>query len=77
MEHHHTILGWINHNSGLILFVYIPAFCGWLNCIIAALKVWGCTQAAEFCGKLEDSLKAFVDTAKSQNQTPIVKKGDV
>ena len=68
-EHHHTIWQWLYHNSGLIILVYFPAFCGYLNATIAFLKVWGLTQAAEFCGKLEDSLKAFVDTAKSNNQT--------
>jgi len=67
---HPSIWQWINHNSGLILLVYFPAFCGYMNGVIAFLKVWGLNQAAEFCGKLEDSLKAFVETVKSQNQPP-------
>ena len=74
-EHHHTWYQWLNHNSGMILLVYIPAFCGWLNGIIAFLKVWGLTQAAEFCGKLEDSLKAFVDAMRSQKQPPVPPPG--
>jgi len=69
MEHHHTIWQWLYHNSGMIIVLWIPAFCGWLNCIIAFFKVWGLTKPAEFCGKLEDSLKAVVDTWKAQNQT--------
>ena len=70
MEQHQTVWSWLNHNSGVILLVYFPAFCGYLNGAIAFLKVWGLTQAAEFCGKLEDSLKAFVDTLKAQHNQP-------
>lgn len=69
IEHHHTFLQWLNHNWAMISLVWFPAMMGYLNALVAALKVMGWTKLADFLGRLEDALKTFVDTVKSQNQT--------
>lgn len=68
IAHHHTILGWINHHFMEISMVWFPAFLGYLNATVASLKVMGFTRASEFLGKLEDGIKTFVDTVKTQKQ---------
>ncbi len=69
-QHPHTFLGWLNHHWAVISLVYFPAFLGYLNGFVASCKVMGWAKLADFCGKLEDAIKAFVDTVKTQNQTP-------
>ncbi len=68
MEHQHTFLGWLNHNWAVISLVYFPAFLGYLNAFVASCKVMGWTKLADYLGKVEDAIKAFVDSVK--NQTP-------
>jgi hypothetical protein len=60
---------WFKHHFMVISLVWFPAFLGYMNGLIAFFKVWGLTKPAEFCGKLEDSLKAFMDAVK-QSQPP-------
>lgn len=57
---------WIESHWLVITALYIPAFFGWLNCFAASFKVMGWTKLANFCGKLEDAAKAFVDARKQQ-----------
>ena len=66
MEHQHTFWQWLNHNWAVISLVWFPAGMGYLNAFVASLKVMGFTKAADFCGKLEDGIKTFVDTLKAQ-----------
>lgn len=66
MVPHHTFFGFIQHHWLEISMVWFPAFLGYLNAAVASLKVMGFTKAAEILGKLEDGIKTFVDTIKSQ-----------
>jgi hypothetical protein len=65
---HHMFWQWLNHNSGLILLVWFPAFLGYLNAFVASCKVMGWNTLANELGKIEDAITVFVATLK-QNQT--------
>lgn len=66
------ILHFIESHWLVISMVWFPAFLGYLNAFVASCKVMGWTKLADFCGKLEDALKTFVDTVKN----PPAKTGD-
>ncbi len=61
-------LHWIKLHWLEISMVWFPAFLGYLNALAASFKVMGWTQLSDFCGKLEDACKAFVDAKKQGNQ---------
>ncbi len=67
MDHITQIYHEIESHWLVITALYIPAFFGWLNCFAASFKVMGWTKLSEFCGKLEDAAKAFVDARKQSN----------
>lgn len=60
---------WIKHHFMVISMVWFPAFLGYLNAFVASCKVMGWTKLADELGKLENAIKVFVDTAKSQNKS--------
>lgn len=68
-DHPHTFLEWLNHHWAVISLVWFPAFLGYLNAFVASCKVMGWTKLADFLGRVEDAIKTFVDTMKSQNQS--------
>lgn len=68
LPHQHTVLGWVHHHFMEISLVWFPAFMGYLNGFAASFKVMGWTKLADFCGRLEDAVKAFVDARKAQQK---------
>lgn len=63
-------MGTINYLQShwmVISLIWFPAFLGYLNGFVAACKVMGWTKLADELGKLENALKAFVDTVKNKN----------
>jgi hypothetical protein len=72
-EHHHTFLQWLNHNWAVISLVYFPAFLGYLNAFVASCKVMGWSKLATELGKIEDAIKVFVDTLKTQGGSNVQK----
>lgn len=64
-----NIIHYTEHHWLVISAIYFPAFLGYLNALVASLKVMGWTKIADFLGRLEDAIKTFVDTLKNQNQT--------
>jgi hypothetical protein len=66
MEHHHTFLQWLYHNSGLIVLVWLPAFLFYLRAFVDSCKVAGYTKLADKLGKFELFLTTFVADIKNQ-----------
>lgn len=57
---------WLESHWLVISLVWLPAFFGYLNAFAASFKVMGWTKLADFCGKLENAAKAFVDAKKQE-----------
>jgi hypothetical protein len=62
------IFNYLNDNWLVISMVYFPAFIGYMNAFIAAARVMGWTQLADYFGKLEKAIQVFVDTARSRRE---------
>lgn len=68
MEILHAIYVWFHNQNWFVLSF---AIVGWLNVIVAGARVMGWTKLAEFCGKLEDAIKAMVDAALNKNKNGV------
>lgn len=59
---------YVEHHWMMISMIWFPAFLGYLNAFVASCKVMGWTKLADELGRVEDALRVFVSTVRSQNQ---------
>ena len=59
---------WTSDNWLMISLVYFPAYMGYLNGVIAFLRVMGYGDLADWFGKFETACQAFVDEVRRQRK---------